>query len=456
MMAEGRFIQAERALLDFSLQHEEELTIEFFHELFEVRRHLGKDFPFSELNTYFTKLSDKNNFQEISDLLDWWTQKNPKYESIDLYKWKLNLLERKGVIHDLEITLKSFGMFILSHKYWAHMEVFQSYHQKYFKNNYDFIFVLVLYQIQTYRFAETEKLLHQFVEDELIKAKRTAKTEDDVELLYTLLEQNTEKGVLEIWKSFFSFYAISDFSKVEVKKFIEAFIYFDSLGIQLVLLRFLHQWNQTELATLLAQTIKSLPYYDFIMIEKYFSHDLKPYFFQRKKIQEKNFSSTLSEADLRLDKNYKKNFEREEEGTHQLSEDEALIISGLKYQQLTIEQGLDLMVGMLQMNFPIAAREIGAKFRHQEISDEMRLKLNYLLLQIYHSLKDYRAGLDIALDSLSLAKTSEDILAFTYAEADFYFLIGDKKMAKNLYLSILSLVGNYRMTKERLRELDEV
>jgi hypothetical protein len=455
-MAEGRFIQAERALLDFSLQHEEELTIEFFHELFEVRRQLGKDFPFTELNTYFTKLAEKENYQEITDLLNWWIEKNPKFESVDLYKWKLSLYEKRGSLHELEGTLKSFGIFLLNNKYWSHIHTYQAYYQKFFKNNYDFAFVLILYGIQTFKFSDVENILYQFTEDELIRAKKTAKTEDDIELILTLLEQNSEKGVLEIWKSFLGFYFVNDFSKVEVKKFIEAFIYFESMGMQLILLRFMHQWGQKDLAELLAQTIKSLPYYDFIIIEKYFSHDLKPYFIQKKKMVVSDFISQLTPEDLRLNNKQQKTSEREEEVSHVLTEEEALIISGIKYQQLTTEQALDLMVAMLQMSFPIAAREIGTQFKNQKVPEDQQLKLNYLLLQVYHSLKDYRAGLDIALDSLHIAKEGEDILAFTYAEADFYYLLGEKRKAKSLYLSILSLVGNYRMTKERLRELDEV
>lgn len=455
MMAEGRFIQAERTLLDYSLQHEEQLSIDFFHELFEVRRLRGSDFPFSELHSYFKKLADKNKFQEINELLTWWTDKNPSFESVDLYQWKLRLAEIKGHLQGIEENLKSLGMLILSHKYWPHIELYKSYYERYFKNNYDLVFVLILYHLQTHQFDELEKIFYQFVNDQIIKSKRTAKIDDDIDLILTLLNQSSSKGFLEVWKSFFHFLQVDDFDDVEIKKIIETFIYFDSQEMQLVLLRRLHQWGQTELVAEFAQTIKKMKSYDFVMIEKYFSHDLKGYFFQKKKEQKTEFKSLLSVDDLKLESKYDRDEDKEESERHLLSEEESLIISGLKYQQFSLDQGLDLMVSMIQMNFPLAAREIGLRFRSANLEDSDRLKLNYLLLQIFHYLKDYRAGLDVALDSLSIASTAEDILAFTYAEADFYFMLGEKQRAKTLYLSILNLVGNYRMTKQRLKELDE-
>lgn len=456
MMAEGKFIQAERALMDLSLQYEGELPIEFFQELFEVRKQLGKEFPFSELHSFFLKLSEKNLNQEIDDLLSWWTFYHPKFESCELYKWKLTLAENKGQIQDLEKQLKLFGLFILKHHYWSHMETFSNYQKRYFKNNYEVIFLALHYQLLTHQFTEVEKTLHHFVEEEVMKSKRLAEVEDDVELIIALLEQNPAKGTLDIWKGFFQILKEKDWKKIDKKKLIECVIYFDSAPIQLMLIRTVNRIASPELAELMARTLKRSEGFDFILVEKYFSHDLKPLFIGKRKTQEEKRDSVIRLEDLKLDKRFAKQSEKEEHIHHDISEEEILIITGLKYQYLTTEQSLELIVSMLQMNFPLAALEIGKKWAKAEISTDERLKFNYLLIHIYHLLKDYRAGLDLALDSLSIATTSHDILAFTYAEADFYFLLGEKNKAKSLYLSILSLVGNYRMTKERLKALDEV
>ncbi len=456
MMAEGRFIQAERTLLDFSLQNEEELSIEFFHELFEVRRNLGKDFPFHELDLYFIKLAHKNQFDEINDLLNWWINKNPSFESALLYKWQMQLFEQRGMLADLKETLKAFGMFILKHRYWPLMDSFKKYHERYFKEDQDFVFILILQLTQTFQFEQIEKQLILFVEGQLIRSKKTPKTKEDLELLITILDQMQVRGRLEIWKSFLMFQTQNKFDEVEIKKVIESFIYFDHFGLQLLILRNLHHWGQHELAQFLADALKGLQIYDFVMIEKYFSHDLKSYFITKKKIESAPFLSDLKSEDLKLNTIHKKDLSREEEETYHLSEEEALIISGLKHQELSFDQSLDLMVSMLQMNLPLAARAIAFKINKAPIVPEHKLKLNYLLLRVYHELKDYRAGIDTALDSLSIAQSGEDIIAFMYAEADFHFHLGEINKAKSIYKNIISLVGNYRMAMERLKELDEI
>lgn len=455
-MAEGRLIQAERTLLDFSLQNEEELTIDFFHELFEVRRNLGKDFPFHELDQYFNKLAQKNQFEEINDLLNWWTNKHPSFESALLYKWRLQLLEQRGMLANLKETLKAFGMFILKHRYWPHMESFKKYHEKYFKEDQDFIFVLILHQTQTFQFDQIEKQLILFVENQLIRSKKTPKTKDDIELLITILDQIQVKGKLDIWKSFLMLQNQSNFDEGLIKKIIEMVIYFDHFGIQLLILRSLHHFGQYEIAQSLADALKASSNYDFVMIEKYFPHDLKSYFIKKRQIESAPFLSELSPEDLKLDINYKKNKSREEEEAHLLTEEESLIISGIKHQELSFDQSLDLMISMLQMNLPLAARAIAFKINKEPVEAELKLKLNYLLLRVYYELKDYRAGIDIALDSLSIAKSGEDILAFMYAEADFHFHLGELNQAKLIYENIISLVGNYRMAFERLKEINEI
>lgn len=455
-MAEGRFIQAERTLLDFSLQNEEELTIDFFHELFEVRRNLGKDFPFHELDQYFNKLAQKNQFEEINDLLNWWTNKHPSFESALLYKWRLQLLEQRGMLANLKETLKAFGMFILKHRYWPLMESFKKYHEKYFKEDQDFIFVLILHQTQTFQFDQIEKQLTLFVENQLIRSKKTPKTKDDIELLITILDQIQVKGKLDIWKSFLMLQNQSNFDEGLIKKIIEMVIYFDHFGIQLLILRSLHHFGQYEIAQSLADALKASSNYDFVMIEKYFPHDLKSYFIKKRQIESAPFLSELSPEDLKLDINYKKNKSREEEEAHLLTEEESLIISGIKHQELSFDQSLDLMISMLQMNLPLAARAIAFKINKESVEAELKLKLNYLLLRVYYELKDYRAGIDIALDSLSIAKSGEDILAFMYAEADFHFHLGELNQAKLIYENIISLVGNYRMAFERLKEINEI
>jgi len=456
MMAENRFLQAERILIEFRLQHEDSLPIEFFHELFEVRRHLGKDFPFQELDQYFIKLADKNQYQEIESLFNWWMDKNPSFESILFYQWKIKLEENKGMIQELDLTLKQYSLFLVNNKYWSHIEGLRAYVAKYFRNSHDYIFVFILYLTQTYKFSEVEIILEKFTIDKIVKSKMTAKTIDDIELIITLLDNIEEKGVLEIWKSFFNLYLKKELPVTEVKKIIEIIIYFESLPVQLLILRKMKHWGENDLSELIAASIKRSGNYDFVTVDKYFSDDLKDFFVPKKTPIDLSYISPLTKEDLALESKIKGPKELEIEQIHQTTEDEELIISGLKYQSIELKQGLELIVSMLQMSFPLAAKEIALVLRKEKYEVQDQLKINYLLLQIFHQLKDYRAALDIVYESQSLSSSSEDILAFHYAEAELHYLLKEKKKARSIYLSILSLVGNYRMTKERLKELNEI
>jgi tetratricopeptide (TPR) repeat protein len=91
---------------------------------------------------------------------------------------------------------------------------------------------------------------------------------------------------------------------------------------------------------------------------------------------------------------------------------------------------------------------------HDRVGDErMKLKAAYLALTALLQSGDYRKALDLALESMKLVSTTDDLLSFLYCEAEAWLRLNKKNEARQVLNKILSIDSDYRMTRERLEQL---
>lgn len=267
-----------------------------------------------------------------------------------------------------------------------------------------------------------------------------------------VMQSGSQKGTLEIYQNFcyISYHGITGPS--DYKRLVEMVIYFEDYRLQVLVLDLLHRLGLEDEARLFAPAIKKNPKYNFVYLDKYFSH-LKSYFIQQDAaLVAEQQTEPFIHAEIADINNYD-----EEVMSPPLDienfDDELSYFQILKYQNYTTDQLCDLAVSFLQSEMPRVALKASDLAIKQSADDYSFLKGSYLKLTALLQVKDYRAALDTCLVALAKASTQNDMLSFMYGQAEVLIRLNDLAAAKKVLLRILSIDSQYRMAKERLEKL---
>lgn len=282
---------------------------------------------------------------------------------------------------------------------------------------------------------------HEKSSPKILREKLTA--------LHNVLVSQTEKGILEIYQSFLSILVHGFQDKKDFKRLAEAVIYFDDFRFNVMLMQILGGNGYSELATSYAHELADHKNYDFVYIAKHFP-DLKKYFVS---ITQPIARATSWETpDLSLDEEVENDLVLSD--LPDRFEDEEILVHLVKNQEFSEESLLDLSVSFIQSELPRVAHAAAMIVHERSQDNRIKLKAAYLALTSLLQSGDYRRAVDLALESMKLVDTTDDLLSFLYCEAEAYLRLEMKSEARQVLKKILSIDSRYRMARERLERLE--
>jgi tetratricopeptide (TPR) repeat protein len=187
-------------------------------------------------------------------------------------------------------------------------------------------------------------------------------------------------------------------------------------------------------------------------LHKFFYH-LKKYFYKTKN-ETKEDTSVNEAIDLNLEIVEKKQWILENVDFR----DESYVKEVrqiLKFSTFSFQQHYDLAISFIQIEMPLVALVIIEKVLEENLEQELKLKVLYLKSNCLFELKDFRKVVDVCHDAISLSRDDKEAMSFLYNQAEALAQLGELKEAKKNLLRIISIDETYRMTKDRLRTLDE-
>ena len=191
----------------------------------------------------------------------------------------------------------------------------------------------------------------------------------------------------------------------------------------------------------------------FEKITKIFFCHLKKYFYKTKN-ETKEAASVDEAIDLKLEIVEKKQWILENVDFR----DESYIKEVrqiLKFSTFSFQQHYDLAISFIQIEMPLVALVIIEKVLEENLEQELKLKVLYLKTNCLFELKDFRKVVDVCHDAISLSQDDNEAMSFLYNQAEALAQLGELKEAKKNLLRIILIDETYRMTKDRLRTLDE-
>lgn len=396
-------------------------------------------------------------FEHETDLAIKWIEKLPENVPAQYFRrlqvLKIRFAEKKGRLDQLYGHISELKLRMFESKVPAKIDLIEALVSRYFKNDFhlklqDLALALMLGDIPTAE-IQVRELIISCVE----KVASSKGTREKLLAIAEIINTAREKNQLEIYQSFCFIYANGISTKSQYKKIVEMIIYFDDFQLQIILLDLMEKLGLSEAVSSVSLNIKSNIKYDYVYIEKYFSN-LKRYFTRQVNRTTKS-DPEVEVPDLKIDKPLSTLAKNEIE-LESASEEETLIISLLKFQDHTCEQLIELATSFLQSNLIRAAAYASELAMNKASSNHAFLKAAYLRGTCLLQSGDFRAALDLALDSLSKAEVQDDILSFLYLQAEAYIRLKLKLEAKQALKKIMSIDSEYRLTKERLERLDEI
>lgn len=322
--------------------------------------------------------------------------------------------------------------------------------EKYFKHDFNLKLKELALALMVNDLSQAESLVQNLIFSCMEKSSPKG-TASKLLAVGEVLQSGSQKGILEIYQNFcfISYRGITDSS--DYKRLVEMVIYFEDFKLQVLLLNLMHKIGLENEASLFAPAIKKNPKYNFVYLDKYFSH-LKSYFIQQEAPAPHEQSKPFIHTEIAAINNYD-----EEAMSPALDienfDDELSYFQILKYQNYTTDQLCDLAVSFLQSEMPRVALKASDLAIKQSADDYSFLKGSYLKLTALLQIKDYRAALDTCLVALAKATTQNDMLSFMYGQAEVLIRLNDLTAAKKVLSRILSIDSQYRMAKERLEKL---
>ena len=267
--------------------------------------------------------------------------------------------------------------------------------------------------------------------------------------LHNVLVSQTEKGILEIYQSFINILVHGFQDKKDFKRLAESVIYFDDFRFDVMMMKILITNGYDDLGSAYAHELAAHKNYDFVYIAKHFP-------------QLKKFFVTMTQPIPRVASWETPDLTLTEEPDTMLVlsdlpekfADEGILIHLVRNQEFSDESLLDLAVSFIQSELPGVALASAMVVHDRTVDKRTKLKAAYLALTALLQSGDYRKAVDLALESMKLVDTTDDLLSFLYCEAEAYLRIEMKREAKQILKKILSIDSSYRMTRERLERLE--
>lgn len=446
MMAEENFSAAEEAaetaLISTTLNSRSEIIPLYLTALIHQKKYLPDHLATECLMALWEKDNDLavEIFEHTSETLK-------ASSDFRILFFRMKLAEKKGRIQELHDLISSYHIKLFERSLPSVPESVHALVQKFFRAD---------FQLQIQNFALTllrkdlvtaERELKQLILDAFEKSSPKTLKEKLTSLL-SILALQTDKGHLEIYQNFLSILVQGISEKKDYKKLAEAVIYFDDFRFGSMLLHLFVMSKLDSVATDYAAELGSMKDYNFVYIAKHFP-ELKKFFVN---MTQPIPRETVHESpDLTLEDSPDSSMVMSTMPQH--AEDEGLLIHLVQNQNFSDESLLDLAVSFLQSELPRVAGAAAMMVHERTPDDRIKLKAAYLALTALLHAGDYRKALDLALQSMKLISSQDDLLSFLYCEAEAYLRLNRKTEARHVLRKIVSIDSRYRMARERLEKL---
>lgn len=447
MMAEENYSDAEQAsesLLISALPNQRSELIRLYLEsLIQQKKSLPAHLVTEVLNVIWDKNPEQaiTFFEHAGDSI-----KSSPDSRVQFFRMKL--AEKRGHVQELHDLISSFHLRIYERNV-PHVPGFVSVLvQKYFRNDFQLRLQSLALTLLRKDLSSAESLAKDLILESFEKSSPKILREKLTSMLNILTAQ-TEKGPLEMFQNFLGVFLKGFEDKKDFKRLAEIMIYFDDFRFNVMFMQILHKNEFWDMCADYSHELSSHKDYNFVYVAKHFP-DLKKYFVSLTPPAPRN--EHWESPDLTLD-------DDPAPGSllphaDERSQDEQLLIQLVKGQEFSDSALLDLCVSFLQSEIPRVAIAAGLIVHGRTGDDKMKLKAAYLVLTALLQSGDYRKAIDLALESMRLVTTTDDLLSFLYCEAEAYLRLNMAQEARQVLKKILSIDSRYRMARERLEKLE--
>jgi hypothetical protein len=446
-MAEQKINDAE-SLIEVQLtssNHDRKEYLELYYEIFSIKH---KKFPTKlllELARF--KLNEGHaewvikNLQETSD----------KASQVSKLKIEIEAYESLGHFHELYRKIYEFLILQFEKKLPLIDEKILKIQKKYFQNDFGLKLTILSLSILKEDQENSELIIKELILS-IFEAKNSKNVEGKLDSIIEIIQTRRKKSILDIYQVLCQFIMKNKIERNELKKIIEFIIYFEDFQFQVIILSLLDKFDLKSEAQSFSKVVKKNSAFNFVYFDKFFPH-LKNFFLITK--NEINKSGTLNEAiDLNLQISEKQEWIlenidfRDESYVNEMQQ--ILKFSNFSHQQL-----YDLAISFIQSGMPLVALVIMEKVLEENLEQDFKLKILYLKANCLFEVKDFRRVVDVCHDAIRLFQDEKQAVSFLYNQAEAFVHLREFKEAKKNFLKVVSIDETYRMTKDRLRTLDE-
>ncbi len=446
-MAEENFSGAELAseasLISALPSHRSELIQIYLESLLNQKKTLPDQLVMEVINLIWDK-----NPEEAILFFDGASEELKRSQDSRILFFRMKLAEKRGNIQELHDLISNFHLRIYERNV-PYVPAFVSQLiQKYFRTDFQLrlqgLALAMLRKDLVGAEDQARELILETFEKSTPKIMR-----DKLSLMFNVLHTQVEKGPLEIFQNLLGIYLRGFEEKKDYKRLAEIVIYFDDFRFNVMVMQILFRHEYWDMCTDYSRELVAHKNYDFVYIAKHFP-DLKKYFVTMTQAVPR--TTSWESPDLTLDEDPVPM--SLSQASSERSEDEQLLIQLVKGQDFSDAALLELCVSFLQSELPRVSIASGLIVHERAKDQKIKLKAAYLVLTALLQSGDYRKAVDLALESMKLVSTTDDLLSFLYCEAEAYLRMEMNSEAKQVLKKILSIDSGYRMARERLEKLE--
>lgn len=448
LLAESKFVEAQKESELALIQHEHSVTAELLELYFESLSSQSKPLPPEMLLNLVEKLLT-NKPDEAHKWLSLVDERLKNSQRVLLLQIRLAGL--KGKTEDLYHFISEYQLKRFESRAPSIPEIVSISINKFFPNDFHLQLQRLALDLMRMDLVTCENLIKDLILS-CFERSSPKGTREKLNALYEVLLTSESLYHLEVYKNLCYFLANGLANKKDYKKIVELVIYLEDFKFQVLVLNLLMKLNHSEIAKDYAAEIRNNKDYTYVYLDKFFPH-LKPLFFNRpRKKSEEVLEKT--EIDLKVSKNNP--VPVIDELMAEVSEDEVLLAHLVKMQNYSTDELLDVAVSFVQSELYHAALKASLMAIENSTTDDQKLKGYYLQVTSLLKLGDYRAALDVSLQALTISKSQNDILSFMYSQAEAHLRLKEYKAAKSVLKKIISIDSSYRLAKERLERLNAI
>lgn len=449
LMAESRFVEAQNeAEIQLNLIKGSE-TIELIEIYFQTLEAQGKQLSAELLLVLIEKcLPDK--IQKARTWLERLDKINHKNKQ-KILLIKIQIAESLGKTEALYQLVSEYQVNCYENNYPVVNEYVEKISKKYFSDDFQITLQKLALTLLRLDLKEADVICKNLILSCFEKANSRGKT-DRLQSIADVLSGVERIYHLDLYRTFCLIMAKGIQEKKDLKKVIELVIYFEDIRLQAIILSFFKEKGMDQIAEIYALEVSKNKDFNFLYFEKYFPN-CKQYFLKTKKNEELIKKEEIK-IDLKLTEEIPKIiFENIE---NEISNEELVLVSVLKYNNLTANELVELAVSFLQSDYYMAGLKAADLANNLATENKMKLKATYLQISCLLKLGDNRAVLDRSIEALKISETENDFLSFLYCRAEALIKLYHTKEAKSVLKQILKIDQNYRLAKERLERLDAI